>query len=99
MSMSAMVQSAKAGKERMSFTSPRVKPKLPAPMKAIFFMRLSSIVLNSLGFAPLFDMCSITLNRIRQSTDLHLEPQEPDTLDGAGTYSSLYGNFPVHGMA
>ena len=36
MSISAMVLSARAGKVRMSRTSLRVKPKLPAPMNAIF---------------------------------------------------------------
>jgi hypothetical protein len=45
MSISASVASESAGNVRMSRTSPRVNPKLPAPMKAIFLeMALSSVV-------------------------------------------------------
>ena len=43
MSISAMVASLKAGKVSRSLTSARVKPKLPAPIKAIFL---------DMGFPP-----------------------------------------------
>ena len=46
MSIKAIVASAKAGNERMSRTSPRVKPKLPAPIKAILVMFLLLILLG-----------------------------------------------------